>query len=124
MFVTPYTYDPKAKICFEKPNLFESETVPNQTYTIQEIITRFTGGIMPNVNRKIEFDQEDLSDENWDAIDLTRRPDYDLVDAIYDIEHLTERFLERKREAESEAESEANKSPEKEPDNKEPKPTA
>ena len=72
---------------------------------------------MPNVNRQIEFDQEDIREENFDAIDPTRRPDYDLVDAIYDIEDLTERFLERKREAESEA----NKSPENIPDNKEPK---
>lgn len=117
MFVTPYTYDSKAEICFEKPNLLESETVPNQTFTIQEIITRFTGGIMPNVNRKIEFDQEDLRDPNFDLIDPTRRPDYDLVDAIYDIEALTERFQERKREAENEV----NKSPETIPDNKEPK---
>lgn len=117
MFVTPYTYDPTSPVCYEKPNLSESETVPNQTYTIQEIITRFTGGIMPNVNRQIEFDQEDLREENFDAIDPTRRPDYDLVDAIYDIENLTERFLERKREAETEV----NKSPENEPDNKEPK---
>ena len=120
MFVTPYTYDSTAEICFEKPNLLESETVPNQTFTIQEIITRFTGGIMPNVNRKIEFDQEDPLNENFDAIDPTRRPDYDLVDAIYDIENLTERFLERKREAEIEA----NKSPEPIPDNNEPKPNA
>ena len=112
MFITPYTYDSTAKICFEKPNIDESETVPNQTFTIQEIITRFTGGIMPNVNRHIEFDQEDLREENFDAIDLTRRPDYDLVDAIYDIENLTERFLERKREAETEV----NKSPETIPD--------
>ena len=117
MFVTPYTYDSKSKVCFEKPNLFESETVPNQTYTIQEIITRFTGGIMPNVNRQIEFDQEDLSDENFDAIDPTRRPDYDLVDAIYDIEALTEMFHVRKREAETVA----NNSPDTIPDNKEPK---
>lgn len=120
MFITPYTYDSKAKICFEKPNLSESETVPNQTFTIPEIITRFTGGIMTNVNLNVEFDQEDLREENFDAIDPTRRPDYDLVDAIYDIENLTERFIERKREAESEAK----KSHEKEPDNKETKPTA
>ena len=120
MFITPYTYDYQSEICYEKPNIDKSETVPNQTFTIQEIITRFTGGIMPNVNRKIEFDQEDPRDENFDAIDPTRRPDYDLVDAIYDIENLTERFLERKREAESEA----NKSPEPIPDNKEPKPNA
>lgn len=115
MFVTPYTYDPTSKICFEKQNLHKSETVPNQTFTIQEIITRFTGGIMPNISRKIEFDQEDLREENFDAIDPTRRPDYDLVDAIYDIENLTERFLERKREAETEEK----KSPEIILDNKE-----
>lgn len=120
MFVTPYTYDSTSPICYEKPNLSKSETVPNQTFTIQEIITRFTGGIMPNVNRKIEYDQEDLKDPNFDLIDPTRRPDYDLVDAIYDIEALTERFQERKREAESEA----NKSPKPIPDNKEPKPNA
>ena len=117
MFITPYTYDSKSKVCFEKSNIDKSETVPNQTFTIQEIITRFTGGIMPNVNRKISYDQEDLREENFDAIDPTRRPDYDLVDAIYDIENLTERFLERKREAETEE----NKSPETIPDNKEPK---
>ena len=120
MFIIPYTYDSTSPICFEKPNLSESETVPNQTFTIQEIITRFTGGIMPNVNRKIEFDQEDLREENFNAIDPTRRPDYDLVDAIYDIEALTERFQERKREAETEV----NKSHETIPDNKEPKPNA
>lgn len=115
MFLTPYSYDHKAKRCYEHPK-GDTKTVPNQSFTINEIITRFTGGVMPNINRKVSYDQEDLRNEDWDQFDVTRRPDYDLADAISDLNLLKQRFDER-RNMELD---ETPETPDKQPDNKKP----
>lgn len=70
----------------------ETETVPDQSYTISEIITRFTGGIMPSIGKQIRYDE----DPTFDSHDLNARPDYDLVDAFQDMKELSDRFLEER----------------------------
>ena len=93
MFVNRFTYDYKAPHVYEKV-IGESETIPDQSYSIQEIITRFTGGIMPTVNNRVFYDD----DPDFDSIDPTMRPDYDLVDALADMEALSKQFEARKKE--------------------------
>lgn len=91
MFVNRFTYDYTAHHVHEKV-IGESETIPDQSYSIEEIITRFTGGIMPTVNNRVFYDD----DPDFDSIDPTMRPDYDLVDALSDMDALYKQFEARK----------------------------
>ena len=113
-FVNRFTYDHKAPHVHENV-IGESETIPDQSYSIQEIITRFTGGIMPTVNNRIFYDD----DPDFDSVDPTMRPDYDLIDALSDLEAISKQFEARKKEDDQPAEleqPETQKAPEKEPD--------
>lgn len=92
-FVNRFTYDHNAPYVHEKV-IGESETIPDQSYTIEEIITRFTGGIVPTANNMLFYDD----DPDFDSIDPTMRPDYDLVDALADMEALSKQFEARKKE--------------------------
>jgi hypothetical protein len=115
MFVNRFTYDHKAPHVHEKV-IGESETIPDQSYSIEEIISRFTGGIMPTVNNRIFYDD----DPDFDSIDPTMRPDYDLVDALSDMDALSRQFEARKKEDNEPAlpePPETEKAPEKELDN-------
>ena len=126
MFVNRFTYDHTAPHVHEKV-IGESETIPDQSYTIEEIISRFTGGIMPTVNNRIFYDD----DPDFDSTDPTMRPDYDLVDALADMDALSRQFEARKKEDDEKAKLEQpddkkaelelpedKKAPEKVPDNK------
>ena len=113
-FVNRFTYDYKAPHVHEKV-IGESQTIPDQSYSIEEIITRFTGGIMPTVDHRVFYDD----DPDFDSVDPTMRPDYDLVDALADMDSLFKQFEARKKEVEEPAEQEqpkTQKAPEKEPD--------
>ena len=115
MFVNRFTYDYKAPHVHEKV-IGESETIPDQSYSIEEIISRFTGGIMPTVNNRVFYDD----DPDFDSIDPTMRPDYDLVDALSDMDALSKQFEARKKKDDQPAELEQPEdkiAPEKEPDN-------
>ena len=115
-FVNRFTYDYNASHVHEKV-IGESETITDQSYSIEEIITRFTGGIMPTVNTRIFYDD----DPDFDSVDPTMRPDYDLVDALADMEALSKQFEARKKEDDQPAEleqPEIQKAPENEPDSK------
>lgn len=98
MFINRYNFDPKAKHVFEKSNTAPTETVPDQSYTISEIINRFTGGILPNIQRNVSFDE----DPTFDSDDITRRPDFDLVDASEALASLSEKFEAEKAAAQLE----------------------
>lgn len=115
MFVNRFTYDYNAPHLYEKV-IGESETIPDQSYSIEEIITRFTGGIMPTVNNRVFYDD----DPDFDSIDPTMSPDYDLVDALADMDALSKQFEARKKEDDQPAEleqPETQKAPENGPDN-------
>ena len=116
MFVNRFTYDYTASHVHEKV-IGESETIPDQSYSIEEIITRFTGGIMPTVNNRVFYDDE----PDFDSIDPTMRPDYDLVDALSDMDALSRQFEARKKQDNESAEPEQPETkiaPENEPDSK------
>ena len=98
MFINRYNFDPKAKHVFETANIDPTETVPDQSYTISEIINRFTGGILPNIQRNVSFDD----DPTFDSDDITRRPDFDLVDASEALASLSEKFEAEKAAAQLE----------------------
>ena len=111
MFVNRFNYDYTAPHVHEKVT-GESETIPEQSYSIEEIITRFTGGIMPTVNNRVFYDD----DPDFDSVDPTMRPDYDLVDALADMDALSKQFEARKKEDDTPAEleqPETQKAPEK-----------
>lgn len=92
------TYDPTDKICFEPILDDVSETIPNQSFSIQEIITRFTGGIMPTITKRVYYDDN----ADFDSVDPTLRPDYDLTDAYSRLSELSDEFEQRKNKDEPE----------------------
>lgn len=58
-------------------NTEESETVPNQAYTVSEVLLRFSQGTLPNIDQPLYHDDTD----DFDNIDPTLDPAFDLVDA-------------------------------------------
>ena len=67
---------------------FRSFCISIFKYIFSEIITRFTGGILPNIQRNVTFDDY----PTFDSDDITRRPDFDLVDASEALASLSEKF--------------------------------
>ncbi len=93
----------------------ESQTVPNQALTIQEILTRFTtSGSLP-IGKQVYYDDEDVNEP-----DPTLDPDFDLADATAikeDIEqrkHAQDQEDKEKAEAEKLKEEAKNEEPEAE----------
>ena len=58
-------------------NTQESETVPNQAYTVKEVLLKFSQGTLPNIVQPVYYDDT----EDFDNIDPTHNPAFDLVDA-------------------------------------------
>lgn len=74
----------------------ESQTVVGQAYTVREILERFTRGLNPGVMRSGSYDL----DADFDDIDETRNPDFDLSDVTRiknDLEKVIEGETERER---------------------------
>lgn len=58
-------------------NTQESETVPNQAFTVKEVLLRFNNGTLPNIVQPVYYDDTD----DYDNINPTENPAFDLVDA-------------------------------------------
>ena len=58
-------------------NTMESETIPNQSFTVKEVLLRFNNGTLPNIVQPVYYDDT----EDFDNIDPTLDPAFDLVDA-------------------------------------------
>ena len=58
-------------------NTGESKTVPNQAFTVREVLLRFNNGTLPNIVQPVYYDDTD----DFDNIDPTQNPAFDLVDA-------------------------------------------
>lgn len=58
-------------------NQEESVTVPGQAFTVKEVLLRFNNGTLPNIVQPVYHD--DI--EDFDNIDPTLDPAFDLVDA-------------------------------------------
>ena len=68
----------------------ESETVPGQAYTVTEVVLRFNNGTLPNIVQPVYYDDN----EDFDNIDPTLNPAFDIVDAeniLNDIKNNLER---------------------------------
>lgn len=86
-----------------------SLTVPGQTFTIKEILTKFSNGMELNLGHPGQFQD----DPSFDDYDVTRDPDFDLADATEQLSAFTERQQQTAR-ARARAESEARKQSESE----------
>lgn len=54
-----------------------SETIPGQAYTVTEVLIRFNNGTLPNIVQPVYYD----ASEDFDNIDPTLNPAFDIVDA-------------------------------------------
>lgn len=73
-------------------NLSESETVPNQAFTVKEVLLRFNNGTLPNIVQPVFYDDT----EDFDNIDPTLNPAFDMVDA----ENILKQINNNKKERE------------------------
>lgn len=80
-----------------EPVIGVSETVPDQSYTIRDLLERFASGTMPPVGHDGHYDDE--SDvENW-ITDPTLKPDFDLADYTNETLRLQEqKFLRQQQD--------------------------
>lgn len=74
----------------------ESLTVPDDSYTIKDLIRRYQAGCMPNVGRNVIYDDE----PDIDNCDPTCDPAFDLVDREELSRDLAERIPALQRELE------------------------
>ena len=95
----------ETEISFE-PVIGVSETVPDQSYTIRDLLERFASGIMPSVGQDGYYDDE-TEVENW-ITDPTLKPDFDLADYTSETLKLQEqRFLRQQKDVEETAQPSA-----------------
>lgn len=76
----------------------ESETVPNQAFTVTEVLQKFQAGTLPNISKKIYFEEN----ADFDNINPTESPDFDLADATILKDQLLYNHTKRVAEAEEE----------------------
>lgn len=79
----------------------DSETVPNQAFTVTEVLQKFQAGTLPNISKKIYFEEN----TDFDNINPTEAPDFDLADATI----LTDQILFAHNQRVAEAEEEKQK---------------
>lgn len=77
-----------------------SETVPDQSYTIRDLLERFASGTMPPVGQDGYYDDE-TEVENW-ITDPTLKPDFDLADYTSETLKLQEQRFLRQQEVNEE----------------------
>lgn len=73
-------------------NTLETETVPNQAFTVKEVLLRFNNGTLPNIVQPVYYDDTD----DYDNIDPTQNPAFDMVDA----ENILKQINNNKKERE------------------------
>lgn len=89
-FVTCYSYKLTAK-GMEHPE-GDSLTVPNDAYSIRDLMERFVKGIPPQIAKLPRF--ADMAD--FDNIDPTFDPAFDIVDAYNELNQIEARRASRK----------------------------
>lgn len=58
-----------------------SITIPNETYSLRDIVERFSKEYPSHLMRTGYYDEIDEANPDWDDFDPTRSADFDLVDA-------------------------------------------
>jgi ABC-type uncharacterized transport system substrate-binding protein len=80
MFNTTWNFQ-RSGVDYEMP-VGVSETIPDMSYTVREIMEKFTVGLAPHVLKNGQFDENE--NLGFDDYDPTRQLDYDLADATMD----------------------------------------
>lgn len=70
----------KSETDFEKVDPI-SLTIPNETYSLRDIVEKFSREYPKHLLRMGYSDEIDETDPDFDDVDLTRVPGFDLVDA-------------------------------------------
>ena len=91
-------------------NLSESETVPNQAFTVTEVLLRFNNGTLPNIVQPVFYDDTD----DFDNIDPTLNPAFDMVDAENILKEINNNKKERDKKSLEEEEVQEPKEEQKE----------
>ena len=92
-FITQYNFDPDS--CEHEKFAIPSQTIPDQAYTIRELLEKYSTGIMPPVGKIPHYEE----DPDIDDPDFTRDPAFDLSDATRIKDESTE-ILQRVHDAE------------------------
>jgi len=79
-FRTQYFAPVDPSVDFEPVNDLPSETVPDYSYTVKDIIAQFVRGIAPPVRRDVSYPDIPDDADPFDFIDPTERMDFDLSD--------------------------------------------
>lgn len=86
MFKTQYnTQDFKEG--FEKRSKLPSLTVPDQSLTITQVLTRYSQGVLPSIAKNPQYDYDEttsMATDEMDNISPFRRQNYDLADYTND----------------------------------------
>mgnify|MGYP000667838063 CR=1 FL=1 len=99
---TPLGYNPS--ISEQETNNEPSQTIPDLSYTIRELLEKFAHGVMPPVGRDVVYDE----DPDIDNPDPTRDPAFDLSDATRLKEESLE-ILQKQEDEQASKTKEANK---------------
>lgn len=88
IFQTNYNAVPR----LGESNNLPSKTIPGDSYTIRELMEKFARGQIPPIAKQTYFDDP----EDFDEIDPTKDPSFDLSDATQMRESLDEGFRSKK----------------------------
>lgn len=115
IFKSQYQYE-VTESSFEPTSELDSETIPEQSLSVNEVIQRFQNGTLDDIAKQPIFDNYD----DFDAYDITLLPDFDIVDAhqmLDEIYNKRNTLLEEKaqtinnKKSEETEQSEANETP-------------
>lgn len=76
-------------------NTLPDETVPNEAYSIRELLAQHVRGVPLPIGRIPTYSNSD----DFDDFDETRRPDFDLADASMQMRLVNEEIAEKKAAA-------------------------
>ncbi|AXH73068.1 MAG: hypothetical protein [Microviridae sp.] len=76
-------------------NYLPSMTIHNDTYSLRDIMEKFSREYPKNLERNGYYD--DVDENDFDDIDITRQPDFDLVDAHELRDNLKSKYKEKEQ---------------------------
>ena len=92
-FTTQYTYEFKPE--FGESNKGGSQTIQDDHYTVQDLLNKYTQGIMPPVEKRGSYD-DPKNENNMEELDITRNPNFDLSDITEFVDSVNHK-LEKQR---------------------------
>jgi len=85
-------------IDFVEYNSGEVLTIPDQSYSIQELLQRYTSGTLPalSANDDYDFDEsEEIKDESFDQMSVLNRPSFDITEVTQELEGINNKRRHR-----------------------------